>query len=275
MDSIEAWREVHSQLLLSITLTKDSINCEKAKRRLLLEELHTHITPEGSSLWNKVNSSKKENVEKKKKTGGTNVRDCSIDTDTNRGGGDIKNEIKKNSSILKKRKSAPNKRKQQNGTDNTTRTDAPHSNEQVGCTDATIDVDQFHKLSPKNKKSKTEQTDRETIKTNDDSNDQSLNVSESYFPHSFSGSLQDQNDYPPASNNFFNYPIAYSVVEASAIDAAAAVASALTAQSLSSAKNNQLNSSFSNSTFQENQTSVSPRQGGFEEIDDEDDDTDG
>ena len=90
MESIEAWKEVHSHLLLSITLTKDSINCEKAKRRLLLEELYKHITPEGISLWNEQRSSKKESGTRKKKSADGSVLD--------RDNGNTKSKIQKNSS---------------------------------------------------------------------------------------------------------------------------------------------------------------------------------
>ena len=83
MDNIEAWREVHNQLLLSIAITKDSINVEKAKRRLLLEELYTHVTPEGTSLWTKQKQGgqkKHIKIVKKKKSsdeGGVDVHETS------------------------------------------------------------------------------------------------------------------------------------------------------------------------------------------------------
>ena len=65
MDNIEAWREAHSHLMLAIAMTKDSINIEKAKRRLLLEELYNNLTPDGTSRWVK-NATKKSSSRKRK-----------------------------------------------------------------------------------------------------------------------------------------------------------------------------------------------------------------
>jgi len=71
MDDIEAWKEVHQHLTIAITLTKDSIHEEKAKRRLLLEELYNHLKPDGTSKWIQNSNKIKKKTKKNNEKGGT------------------------------------------------------------------------------------------------------------------------------------------------------------------------------------------------------------
>jgi hypothetical protein len=70
---IEAWKEVHRQLVLAIMLTKDSISMEKEKRRFLLEEIYLNVGVDGSldpkSKWgNKMSKAASTKKHKAKKT---------------------------------------------------------------------------------------------------------------------------------------------------------------------------------------------------------------
>lgn len=55
LDDIDAWKEVHRQLILAVAMTQDTINAEKAKRRFLLEEIYLNVKADGtlapSSKW--------------------------------------------------------------------------------------------------------------------------------------------------------------------------------------------------------------------------------
>lgn len=212
MDNIEAWKEVHNHLVVAIALTKDAINVEKAKRRFMLEELYTHLTPDGTSLWIK-NTSKKSTTRKRKASDLEGSKSSAQQSTSNSN--------KSSSASKKKRK--------------TTKTSAKKSDD-VGLSETATTREQsqpLHILSSQVTKTDENKVHAErshdnsvslvgndTIATDDNVDTPS---SQSHFPYFSPSSQQDQ------AGSFFNNPISYSVLDANAIDAAAAVASALTA----------------------------------------------
>jgi len=303
MDNIDAWKEVKSQLILAITLTRDSINAEKAKRRFLLEELYTNLTPQGtlaaSSQWTrKVATPNKKGTKRKKKT-------------KNQNEGNKKAVPKSLTSLTttKKKKTAvaandvvnpPPPIKSNNDTYNyDSATSSSSSSFQT--TSPNNYVTHTHEGSPSSpgiplkKRIKIEQnmefeqpliphgqTSNEDITIQQNHHQEcmhpSMNMSPSSYPFGIQPFPSPQNNFAssPSSNNnntFFNYQLpynTYNALDANAIDAAAAVASAITAQSLSSQgiNNNNNNNIQQNILFEEPSISDSYFQSGFQQPED-------
>jgi hypothetical protein len=257
MDDIEAWREVHKHLITAITLTKESINAEKAKRRFLLEELYCHLSPDGTSSWVKTETPSKKAITRKRKSTSSGASDANTQSA---------------SSSKKKSKSVPAKKRQKTGKgdviDDTNVTENDNNHSMVF--DDSQHPQHLHPQSSSpiiQTNIKSEEVQERTIVQHEEVNineSQNISTQSNEPPSSLSNYSpknqqvlndndddNDDNDAQPA-NNFFN-TVPYNGLDASAIDAAAAVASALTAQSYSETPSN--NPIFEDSPFQCNQTS--------------------
>lgn len=56
-ETLEAWREVHSKLIIAVAITQDAIDAEKCKRKFLMEHICANLTADGQltrdSKWSK------------------------------------------------------------------------------------------------------------------------------------------------------------------------------------------------------------------------------
>ena len=215
MDNIEAWREAHRHLMLAIALTKDSINSEKAKRRLLLEELHNNLTPDGTSRW--IKKTTKKSSTRKRKAAST------ADGNDNTSGNVTKKSVSKTatSKKTKKKKLTLIKKKQQDVVDNhddSTNLDQDQQSQSLGKAaistpnEANIEEEE-NEIEHSPYKTEENSENQQTFNNDDDSVSNSREhdtMSSSYFQDEEEPKAQS-----PSTDDFFNYQMAYnSVLEA-------------------------------------------------------------